>query len=256
MVKVVYPSILCDDTVRKLSAIGIEKMSDYVNEIEAAPDAVKLLFKDKLEMIIDRLYQNKINDTIKRLRSRAKLSEPDACTQSIVYDNNRNLSRYAVLELATCGFMNYGTNVVIEGVTGSGKTYLACAIANVAIEKCYKTLYVRLPDLIQEFEERGAMHLSKTVLYKKYARPTLLIIDEWLLQPTTESFCNCLLEIFERRKGLSTVMCTLYEQSEWHNRLGGNVQAESVIDRIVHNCVDIVLGDLNMRAYTSPTKMK
>lgn len=89
MVKVVYPSILCDDTVRKLSAIGIEKMSDYVNEIEAAPDAVKLLFKDKLEMIIDRLYQNKINDTIKRLRSRAKLSEPDACTQSIVYDNNR-----------------------------------------------------------------------------------------------------------------------------------------------------------------------
>lgn len=55
MVKVVYPSILCDDTVRKLSAIGIEKMSDYVNEIESAPDAVKLLFKDKLEMIIDRL---------------------------------------------------------------------------------------------------------------------------------------------------------------------------------------------------------
>lgn len=100
------------------------------------------------------------------------------------------------------------------------------------------------------------MHLSKTVLYKKYARPTLLIIDECLLQPTTESFCNCFLEIFERRKGLSTVMCTLYEQSEWHNRLGGNVQAESVIDRIVHNCVDIVLGDLNMRAYTSPTKMK
>lgn len=75
MVKVVYPSILCDDTVRKLSAIGIEKMSDYVNEIEAAPDAVKLLFKDKLEMLIDRLYQNKINYTIKRLRSRAKLSD-------------------------------------------------------------------------------------------------------------------------------------------------------------------------------------
>lgn len=36
------------------------------------------------------------------------------------YDNNRNLSRSADLELATCGFMNYGTNVVIEGVTGSG----------------------------------------------------------------------------------------------------------------------------------------
>ena len=59
---------------------------------------------------------------------------------------------------------------------------MACAIANAAIEKCYKTLYVRLPDLIQEFEEREAMHLSKTLLYKKYARPTLLIIDEWLLQ--------------------------------------------------------------------------
>lgn len=57
--------------------------------------------------------------------------------------------------------MNYGTNVVIEGVTGSGKTYLACAIANAAIEKCYKTLYVRLPDLIQEFEERAGKGKSR-----------------------------------------------------------------------------------------------
>lgn len=69
---------------------------------------------------------------------------------------------------------------------------MACAIANAAIEKCYKTLYVRLPDLIQELEERKAMHLSKTVLYKKYARPTLLIIDE--------CYCNQL-------QSLSAIVC-------------------------------------------------
>lgn len=254
MMKNVYPNILCDDTVRKLSAIGIEKLSDYVNELESSSEAINLQFKEKMEMLIDRLYQNKINDTIKRLRASAKLSEPDAHIQTIVYDNERNLSRSSVIELSTCDFMNLGTNVVIEGVTGSGKTYLACAIANAAIEKCFKTKYVRLPDLLQEFEEREAMHKPKSVLVKKYSRPTLLIIDEWLLQPATESFCNFLLEIFERRRGASTIMCTLYEQSEWHNRLGGNVQAESIIDRIIHNCIDIVLGDLNMRAYTSPIK--
>lgn len=254
MIKKVYSNILCDDTVRKLSAIGIEKLSDYVNELEASPEAVNLHFKDKIEMLIDRLYQNKINDTIKRLKAGAKLSEPNASIQSIVYDEGRKLNRSSVLELSNCDFMNRATNVVIEGTTGCGKTYLACAIANAAIEKCFKTKYVRMPDLLQEFEEREAMHKPKSLLVKKYSRPTLLVIDEWLLQTTTESFCNFLLEIFERRKDSSTIFCTLYEQSEWHSRLGGNVQAESVIDRIIHNCIDVVIGDLNMRAYTSPIK--
>lgn len=96
MIKKVYSNILCDDTVRKLSAIGIEKLSDYVNELEASPEAVNLHFKDKIEMLIDRLYQNKINDTIKRLKAGAKLSEPNASIQSVVYDEGRKLNRSQV----------------------------------------------------------------------------------------------------------------------------------------------------------------
>ena len=36
-------------------------------------------------------------------------------------------------------------------------------------------------------------------------------------------------------------------QKDWHARLGGGVHADAILDRVVHNCIQINAGDLNMR---------
>ena len=78
----------------------------------------------------------------------------------LYYEAERLLSRELMIELETCDFMRNQTNIIIEGPTGAGKTYIVCAIAKAAIGKCYRVKYIRLPDLQQEFE-RLSFHESK-----------------------------------------------------------------------------------------------
>lgn len=43
------------------------------------------------------------------------------------------------------------------------------------------------------------------------------------------------------------MLCTQYTPAEWHGRLGGGVQADAMVDRLVHGSVRIDLGDVNLR---------
>jgi len=64
-----------------------------------------------------------------------------------------------------------------------------------------------------------------------------------------------LLELVERRyMSRSTVLCTQYTPAEWHGRLGGGVQADALVDRLIHGSVRIDLGDVNVRKLLSGNK--
>ena len=93
---------------------------------------------------------------------------------------------------------------------------------------------------------------GKTTFLKKYAAFTLLVLDEWLLDPPDEGMRSMLLELLERRYGhASTVFCTQYAQKDWHQRLGSGVHADAIMDRIVHNTLWIETGTFNMREHTA-----
>ena len=64
-----------------------------------------------------------------------------------------------------------------------------------------------------------------------------------------------LFELVERRYAAkSTVLCTQYTPAEWHGRLGGGVQADALVDRLVHGAIRIDLGDVNVRKLLSEKK--
>ena len=62
-------------------------------------------------------------------------------------------------------------------------------------------------------------------------------------------------ELIERRyMDKSTVLCTQYEPADWHELLGGGVQADAMCDRLVHGAVRIDLGDVNVRKLLAERK--
>lgn len=75
-------------------------------------------------------------------------------------------------------------------------------------------------------------------LLSKYARPTLLILDEWLLLKPTQSEQQDIFELLHSRHShSSTIFCLQYHPDGWYERLGGQSSplADAILDRIMHN---------------------
>jgi DNA replication protein DnaC len=73
-----------------------------------------------------------------------------ACVEDIEYAAKRELDKALIRQLASCSWIAEHQNVIISGKTGTGKTYIACALAQQACRKGYRAIYRRAPRLYQE----------------------------------------------------------------------------------------------------------
>lgn len=65
-------------------------------------------------------------------------------------------------------------------------------------------------------------------------------MDEWLLSPLKEAEARDVLELVEaRNKVASTIFCSQYDTSEWHENLYAPSLADAICDRIIYNAYTI-----------------
>ena len=111
---------------------------------------------------------------------------------------------------------------------------MACAFGMEAYKHYYTVRYVQLPDLLLDLQAARDSETFSTVL-KKYTKPVVLIIDEWLLLKLTEAEARNLFElIHKRRKKSSTIFCSQFRESEWYQHIcgGESTLADAIMDRI------------------------
>lgn len=236
-----------NETKRKLNALGIKELADAVElQEENTSKYLPLSFDDRLTLAVDYLYQSKYNEKIQRRIKSAKLRY-DSASMEVVDFTSRNIDEKLIKELGSSSFIDICTNIIIQGFTGSGKTFLSCAIAKEACKKDIKTLYIRLPDLLQIKQEYSVLHRDRKYL-AKLAGYKLLVIDEWLINDISQDDIQFLFELFEQRYDKSsTIFVSQYKTEDWHARLGGSLHADAIMDRIVHNSITIESGNVNMR---------
>ena len=231
--------------------------ADLLAAIEAQDETLSmaLAFEERVRLVVDEAYSAFTHSKITGLLRRAQLRYPNADLRAVNLIEERGLERGKLTQLGRCSFVSRHENVVFQGFTGSGKSYLGCALAKAACQHRIRAHYIRMPDL----EEAWALAQDKpsgaTKFLNKYAAFTLLVIDEWLLDRPTEAVRSMLLELMERRyDATSTVFCTQYQQKDWHQRLGSAVHADAIMDRIIHNTIWIETGTYNMREHTNTMK--
>ncbi len=111
-----------------------------------------------------------------------------------------------------------------------------------------RACYVRQPDLEDLWRYSRTRQGGERKLLRKFGGYGLLVLDEWLPNKPDDLFRAMLLELMGLRCGSSsTAFCTQYGSKDWHVRLGGEVHAEAIMDRIVHGTVWLEMGDVNMR---------
>lgn len=240
--------MLSNESIRKLSEIKLIEFADAYHIIESNPSNTLLSFDEKMDMMIDLIYQDKYNKEIVNLKKRAKLRFTEADLRDVHYTEDRCLTKDLMSTLSTCNYISFNTNIVLHGPCGTGKTWLSCALGNEAIKNKMKVLYVRMPALIESYNESRNMGKSLTSLVKKYSRYDLLIIDEWLmynLDIKSQQFIAELMEV--RYDKTSTMFCTQYPVKDWYTKLGETTLTEALLDRIVHNMIEVNMGTNNFR---------
>ena len=144
-------------------------------------------FEERVRLVVDDAYSTFTHSKVEGLIRRAGLRYPNADLRRIDLLDERSLNRQLLTQLGTCSFVARQQNVVFQGFTGSGKSYLGCAIARRACEHRIRAHYVRMPDLEEAWVAAQDSPGGSGKFLRKYAAFTLLVIDEWLLDRPTES---------------------------------------------------------------------
>lgn len=198
------------ESKRKLREMGVATL---VDALDAQDESLTLgmVFEERLKLAVDDAHAAYTHAKVDGLIRRAGLRYPDADLRRLDLLEERGLDRGVIAQLGTCQFITRHQNVVFQGFTGSGKSYLGSALATQACTHRYRAHYIRMPDLEESWAAAKDRPGGKEKWLRKYAAFTLLVIDEWLLDPPTDEVRSMLLELLERRyDATSTVFCTQY----------------------------------------------
>src|SRR5665647_256885 len=173
-------TMINDETRRKLREMSMEEMI-FALDLQSSDNAYTAMsFDDRIKRLVDYVYQEKYNGKVKRLLKQARFRIPNAEVRDIHY-SERGLDKELLLELSTCQFIHNNSNVIFQGFTGSGKSFLACSLGRQACKQGIRTRYIRIPDLLMSRDEAAEQKRGVGRLLKLYNNYKLLVLDEWLL---------------------------------------------------------------------------
>lgn len=226
-----------------MAAVLETRLRQAQAEAMAPIDLISCLVADELTRRADRLLE--------RRRKQAAFRDPNCSLDNFDFNFNPKMNRSLVFDLATGTFISKREDALFLGPGGTGKSHLAQAVGQCAIQQGYKVLYRETHILLDELAEAVAEGTRKEYMESVSTVP-LLIIDDFGMRKLPLTAAEDLLEIIMRRyERCSTLLTSNRPVDDWGKLLGDVAAVSAMLDRLLHHGHVLKCGPRSWRTKTA-----
>jgi DNA replication protein DnaC len=238
---------MIQSTIEKLVDMKLFAMADKAREIMNSPAASEMGTEAMLSFCVDAEYDKRKAARLTRLLRDAKIKLSNACVEEINFKHKRNISKDMMADIISGAALSNKVNILISGSTGVGKSYIACAVANLACRKNLSTQYFRVSRFLEHMAAQKALgHYLKAI--DKLGAVKLLVLDDLGPDIMTAEQRNIFLEVIEDRYlTWPTIVTSQLAFEQWYDVFGDQTVADAICDRLFHNARKIHLEGDSMR---------
>jgi DNA replication protein DnaC len=239
--------MLNQQTLEKLHALRLQGKAEAFRAQSQQEGITELSFEERFPLLVDQQWNWRQNRALERRLAKAKL-RPRASVEDIDFRTPRGLDRALLRSLTQNSvWVREHQNLFLIGLTGIGKSFLGCALAEKACRDGFTALYTRATQLFRALALARADGSLRTLL-ARLARLDVLLVDDWAMAPLTAAERRDFLEICEDRYQMrSLILTSQLPVAKWHEQIGDPTLADSILDRLVHNAHRLEMRGESMR---------
>ena len=244
-------TLTTDIVCHKLARLKTPALAECFRELVSTPRHQNLTLLEAMDMMADRELESRDLKRQERYLQRSGLRDLAVWNQADeskgIYSAERNLSKRDVSRLMTCEWIRAGHNVMINGATGTGKTWLLAVLGKQVCMSGFPVLYMRYAQILEKLSDARA-HNETTTLRHQWNRHSLLIIDDFGSSSISQDLASDLLTMLEEREGVSSIaIASQLPFNAWHERLGKGLNADAIMDRLINTSYEFSLSGNSLR---------
>lgn len=198
----------------------------------------------------DEIARREAASLIKRVRQ-ARF-EATTTLEEFDFAYNAKIPAAAIRDLAALRFVDKAESVILHGPVGVGKTFVAQALGHQACRAGHTVVFAKTSRLLADLAGGHADRTWGTRL-RRWARPAVLILDDFAMRDFTTAQADDLYELVTERMDRGSLILTSNRAPvDWYPLFPNPVVAESVLDRLINTAHHVLMDGRSYRPNKRP----
>ena len=233
-----------------LKALNLSGMLDTLDARLAQTRAGELGHLEFLQALCQDEIARRDSAALDR-RLRAARFEHAATIEDFDFSYNPKIPAAQIRDLAALRFVDAGESVVLHGPVGVGKSHVAQALGHAACRAGHSVIFTKTSRLLADLSGGHADRSWENRL-RRWARPAVLILDDFAMREFTPTQADDLYELVSERAGRTVIITANRAAEDWYSLFPNPVVAESILDRLVNTAHHLQMTGRSYRPNKRP----